>query len=147
MRPEVSLVLEEHAKRLAEKIVPQLTGFDANSVAMISFMLTMAAEEFERAASRRVEENEAIRAIFRAAADTVAEPALASRLRALAETADKDLRVSRLEVSNNELRGALSDLHAHVESLKGEGARKINDMIWSELRRSVDRRRVTLANF
>ena len=147
MRPEVTLVLEEHAKRLAERIVPQLTGFDANSVAMISFMLQMTAEEFERAAARRVEENQAIRAILREAAAVVTDPALVARLGALAQSKDEDLRITPLEAANNALRGALSDLHAHVEMRSDGAARKINETIWSELRLSVERRRVALANF
>ena len=30
MKPDVPLVLEDHAKRLVERFVPKLTGFDAN---------------------------------------------------------------------------------------------------------------------
>lgn len=147
MRPDVPAVLNDHAKRLAERIAPQLTGFDANSVMMISFMLTMTAEEWDRAASRRVEENAAIRAVFKDAADAVRDPGLAKRIQELAATADTDLRIAALETANNRLRAALADLHAHVESIEGADARRIEEVIWSELRRSVDRRRVAIANF
>jgi hypothetical protein len=130
-----------------ERIMPQLTGFDANSVAMMSFMLKMVAEEWDRSAAWRVEENVAIRALFKEAVANIADRVLADRLKALAAGTDSDLHIKKLDAANNELREALTALHAHVETLRIPAAKKIEDSIWTELRRSVDRRRVGLANF
>jgi FKBP-type peptidyl-prolyl cis-trans isomerase (trigger factor) len=147
VRPEIPIVLADHAKRLLERIMPQLTGFDANSVAMMSFMLTMIAEEWDRSAAWRIEENVAIRALFQAASPVVADAGLAKRLETLAAGTDSDFHIKELDKSNNELREALTALHAHVENLRTAEAKKVDESIWAELRRSVQRRRVGLANF
>jgi hypothetical protein len=107
----------------------------------------MAAEEWERAASRRVEENEALRALFRDAAAGVADAELGRRLTDAAGTRDTDLRVSALEAGNASLRALLIELHAHVETLDGPAARRVEDAIWAELRRSTERRALALAPF
>lgn len=147
MKPDVPLVLEDHAKRLVERFVPKLTGFDANGAAMMAAMLTMAAEEWDRAAARRVEENVAIRAVFHQALVHIADEALAARLDALVNGRDEDLHINALETANQALRAALGDLHAHIEGLDSPGARVVEAAIWEELRRSVVRRRSNLANF
>jgi hypothetical protein len=147
MKPDIPLVLQDHAKRLMESFAPKLEGFDANGAAMMSFMLAMTAEEWDRAASRRVEENEAIRAIFRDAAPRIANHQLAVRLEALAATDDRDLRISALDTSNTALREALAELHAHVEASDNDDFRAINEAIWAELKRSVERRQLSHANF
>lgn len=147
MKPDVAIALEDFSKRLAEKIVPQLTGFDANSVAMISAMLKMVSEEWDRAAFWRVEENAAIRKIFRDADPIITDAALSARLRQLGAEADSDLHVSALDAANDRLRGALIDLHAHVEMLDTPQAKAVDDAIWVELRNSVERRKISSANF
>jgi hypothetical protein len=147
MKPDIPLVLDDHAKRLMERFMPQLTGFDANGAAMMSYMLSMIGEEWERAASRRVEENSSIRAIFSQALPVVTDRALAGQLKTLGEGRDDDLRISALDASNDTLRAALTVLHTHVETLQGDSARQINDTIWKELRQSVDRRKLSLANY
>jgi hypothetical protein len=147
VRPEVPVVLENHATRLAERIMPQLSGFDANSAAMMSAMLKMVAEEWDRSAAWRIEENAAIRALLKAAAPIVADPGFASRLETLAARVDSDFHLKKLDAANNELRETLTALHAHIETLHTPEAKKVDGSIWAELRCSVDRRRVRLANF
>ena len=147
MKPDVPAVLEHHAALLAARIVPQLTGFDANSVAMMSAMLSMVAEEWDRAAAWRVEENAAIRGLFRDALPVVAGTALADRIERLASETDGDLRLHSLDASNDRLRAALGELHAVIEPMTRKDAQQLDRAIWEELRRSVERRRVGLANF
>lgn len=137
-QPETAAVLDAHADRLLTRIAPLLTGFDANSVAMIGAMLKMVAEDWDRAAAMLVEENRAIRALLRDAASFAGA-------HALADTTDDDLHLSALQRSNDALRAALVDLHALAETRDDMAA--LNDAIWAELRRSVERRRVGLANF
>lgn len=147
MKPDVPLVLEDHARRLVDRFAPKLTGFDANGAAMMAAMLTMVAEEWDRAAARRVEENVAIRAIFHQALAHIDDEALTARLDELVNGRDEDLHINVLETANQALRAALGDLHAHIEGLDSLGVRGVEAAIWEELRQSVGRRRSNLANF
>jgi hypothetical protein len=143
--PAVPAVLSDHSQRLLNAIAPQLTGFDANSVSMIGLMLQMVAEQWDGAAAMRVEENRAIRQLFRDAAALVEGSDLGARIAELAAGEDGDLHLSALEAINHALRAALTDLHATVEQCADASA--INDAIWAELRRSTERRRIASANF
>jgi FKBP-type peptidyl-prolyl cis-trans isomerase (trigger factor) len=147
VKPDIPLVLEDHATRLFDMIMPKLSGFEANSVAMMSFMLKMVAEEWDRGAARRVEENRAIRQVFRDALPVVTDTPLKTKITKLAQGVDEDFSISALDAANDALRSALTTLHAHVETLETAEARQVEDAIWAELRCSVERRRVGLANF
>lgn len=147
MKPDISLVLQDHATRLAESIVPKLSGFEANGAAMMSAMLVMIGEEWERGAARRVEENAAIRAIFSQALPLVSDAALSTRIKALTAGHDEDLHISALDKANAELRTELIALQTHVEGVDSDAARGLNDAIWAELSASVKRRALSSANF
>ena len=75
------------------------------------------------------------------------DAALGARLRAAAEGADADLRVTALERANQALRGLLVELHAQLETLSSPEARRLEAAIWEELRRSTERRALPLAPF
>lgn len=143
MRPHLPIVAQEFSQLLATDIAPNLTGFRANNVHMMSFMLKMMAEEWDRAASRLVDENRAIRGLLRQAATALGDDSLARA----ADTEDSDLKVSVLEAENDRLRTLLIDIHARAEQAEGPAVRALEDAIWEELRHSVERRRVSLANF
>ncbi|UVO51986.1 hypothetical protein M0208_16260 [Sphingomonas sp. SUN019] len=145
MSPAIAAVLTDHSQRLLTRIAPQLTGFDANSVSMIGLMLQMVADQWDGAAAMRVEENRAIRGLFRDAAALVEGSDLGARIAELAAGEDDDLHLNALEATNHALRAALIELHATVEQCADAAA--INDAIWAELRRSTDRRRIASANF
>ncbi|MBL8649508.1 MAG: hypothetical protein JNL35_03800 [Sphingopyxis sp.] len=135
MKPSIPAAATDLAERLRAEIVPELTGFRANNVAMGSAMIDMIAEEFDRAAARLFEENEAVRALLRRgglAADAPTKP---------------DLRVSALEAENDRLRAALIDLQAALETRDDDDARALDADVWRELTRSVERRRIASANF
>ena len=89
-------------------------AYDRSTVGTIAAMLLAIREEFERAASRRVEENAAMRAIFREASSVVEDAGLQRRLESAAASGDPGLEVSVLEATNAELRALLIDLHAHL---------------------------------
>ena len=143
MRPHVSPVADLFGDLLLNDIAPNLTGFRANNASMIGFVMKMIAEEFDRAAHRLVEENAAVRGLLRQAADVFGDPPLAAQ----AGDQDSDLRVSVLEAENDRLRRILTDVHARCEDTDGDAARALEEAIWGELRRSVERRKVSLANF
>ncbi len=141
MRPSIPAAASDLAARLRSEIVPELTGFRANNVAMGSAMIDMIAEEFDRAAARLFEENEAVRGLLQRGA------ALGVGSDAPKAPANPDLRVSALEAQNDRLRAALIDLQAAVETRDDSDARALDADIWAELARSVERRRVASANF
>jgi len=135
MKPSIPVAASDLAARLRSEIVPELTGFRANNVAMGSAMIDMIAEEFDRAAARLFEENEAVRALLQRGGVTFAAPA------------KPDLRVSALEAENDRLRAALIDLQTALETRDDGEARALDADIWRELTRSVERRLVASANF
>jgi len=148
MRPNEDQVFGVSAMDLLMRVVPEISpAYHQGTVGMIAAMLAMAAEEWDRVASRRIEENAAIRAIFRRAAPEVPDSGLRARLESMAHASDSDFRISALERSNCDLRAALIELHAAVERQVGPRAREIEDEIWRELSKSTERRRFSTAPF
>ena len=148
MKPDENLVLADFANRFGTEIAPQVQpAYLASAIGMSAGILGMIAEDWDRAASRRVEENRAVRGLFADAAGLALEPGLAARLAALAEGNDDDLRLSALEAGNEALRAALIDLHAAVEGMEGSAAKGLNDAIWRELAASTERRRMSAGSF
>lgn len=143
MKPTVPIVAAELASRFRNDILPELTGFRANIAGMAAAMLDMIGEEWDRAAARLVEENRAVQTLLRQGAEVLDEPAFAKA----ADQGEEDLRISALEAANAHLRTALIDLQEKVELASSDGARQLEKAIWKELRRSVERRRVSSANF
>lgn len=135
MKPSIPVAASDLAARLRSEIVPELTSFRANNVAMGSAMIDMIAEEFDRAAARLFEENEAVRGLLERGGVPFAAPA------------KPDLRVSALEAENDRLRAALIDLQAALEARSDPDAQALDADIWRELARSVERRRIASANF
>ncbi|HKN00326.1 MAG TPA: hypothetical protein VJX23_07390 [Candidatus Binataceae bacterium] len=141
-------VFQKMAQDLVERVIPAISpSYHQGTVGMIAAMLAMVSEEWDRAASRRAEENDRLRELFRDAAPVVENADLKRRLLELAKTQDRDLRVSALEANNCALRVALIDLHSKIERQKGPAARKVEDAIWKELVRSTERRRFSTAPF
>ncbi len=131
MTPNPPELARELARRLRDEIVPELTGFRAGNVGMTAAILDMLGEQWDGAAARLVEENDAVRALL----DRGGAPAARPR---------ESLRISALEAENAALRAALIDLHTAAE-MRSDGA--LVDAIWAELARSVERRRIASANF
>lgn len=144
MKPEPPAMLGQLAAWLTMDVAPNAVPYQQSALGLAAALIGMTVEEADRAASRRVEENAAIRALLARGADLV-EARLSERLQALADGRDESLLVSALEVSNAELRAALIDLHAAAEALDGEAARALEADIWTELRVSTERRRLASA--
>jgi hypothetical protein len=147
MRPTVARLLDGAAGHLGTTTAAALTGYEQATVSILGVMLLVVGEESQRAAARRVEENGILRDLFGRALPVVTDPALRTRLQTLAAGADVDLSVPALDASNAALRTALTDLHAHVEGLDGAPARDLEAAIWTELRASTERRRISIAPF
>ena len=148
MKPGVPKVLEVVAAKLLFEVAPSVTpSYKQASIGVTAMLLGMVREEWDRAAARRVEENAALRALFRDSASAVADTDLRRRLEAAAASSDASLLVSELEKGNDALRALLIELHAQVEQQTGAASRAVEDAIWRELSASTDRRKVALAPF
>ena len=148
MRPRVEIVFQTMAMDLIERVIPAIgPTYHQGTVGMVATLLAIVSEEWDRAASRRIEENNRLRELFRQAAGAVNDPALRSRIFQLAKTADNDFHITALESNNCALRAALIALHAHVETQASAEAHKVEAAIWSELAKSTERRRLMSAQF
>jgi hypothetical protein len=148
LKPDVDLVLRRIAEALLGEIAPRVSeDYAQRNTTLAALLLQSAAEEWDRAAARRAEENGALRALFRDAVPVVDDAGLATLLREAASGRDESLRIADLEAGNHALRALLVELHAHVESLETPAARALEDAIWTELRRSTERRALSIAPF
>jgi hypothetical protein len=148
MRPPIEIVFQITALDLLERVVPAISpSYHQGTIGMIASILSMAGEEWDRAASRRIEENNRLRELFREASSVVRDGTLKSRLMELSRTRDNDFHISALEKNNCELRAALIELHVQIESQNGADARRIEAAIWKELAASTERRRLSSAQF
>ena len=148
MKPDVGAVLETVAAKLLFEMAPQMQPpFMQGTITVLGILFSMLREEWDRCAQRRVDENRAMRQLFRHAQAHVSDDALRQRLAAAADGADDSVRLSDLDAANDALRSLLIELHAHVEDQPGAAAREVEDRIWQELLASTERRRFSLAPF
>jgi hypothetical protein len=148
VKPDVERVLEVCAVSLMSDVAPHIAPpYRQASVFATAILLTSIREELDRSASRRVEENRAVRALFADALESVEDPALHARISEAIRSEPTSFRISDLEADNAALRDLLTALHAHVESLDAPGARRVEAAIWRELAASTQRRRLSLGAF
>ena len=148
MKPDSARLLEVFAVHLMTKVAPAMPhAYQQNDVSALGIMLLAVKEETERAASRRIEENAALRRLFETAAKGVRDATLRERLAEAANSADPGLTISELECANVALRDLLIDLHAHIEELDSPEARRLEQDIWHELAQSTERRRLSMGAF
>jgi hypothetical protein len=148
MKPDPQAVLGYLTGMLMTEIAPKAQPpYLAGTIGMIGTALAVLTEEWDRAASRFVEENRAIRALFRRAETLSLDTALANDLRALADGDDEDLRISALDAGNAVLRAALIRLQAAIETRDDAPAKALNDAIWTELTTSTERRKLSGSPF
>ena len=141
MRPQADLILRTVATHMLSKYLP---GYAIESeradFGLMAIMVLVVSEEFDRAAYRRIEENNAIRNIFKDALPVVKDEDLKRRIKEAMEKTEDDYHISALDQLNCELQEVLIDLHAHVEILEGSDARMIEETIWKELENWTKRR-------
>jgi hypothetical protein len=148
MRPSVDRYLDELKRALAQDFAPRLpTSYEQSGLVRHAMLIGIVAEEFDRAASRRVEENQALRDLFADAVRTLPDSALHARLLTASQSEDRSFKVRDLDANNGSLRSLLIELHEHVEQSAGGHARSIEEAIWRELVRSTERRRTSFNRF
>lgn len=141
MRPQGDHILRTVAVTLASKYMPGLAmEHERADFGLSILMVALVSEEFERAAHRRIEENIAFRKLFKEALPFVKDKVLKSRMKGAVKKPEKDYHISALDRLNCDLQEILIDLHAHVETLEGADARKIEEDIWKELENWTKRR-------
>lgn len=139
MTPKVPEVIAEIAGLIGRSLVP---GGDPAEVGanlgLSAALLGLAAQRIDGMAQALVEENRAVRALLARGAELFGDDGWA----VLSRGADENFRISALERTNAELRGALLALHERVEQAVDESARALEAAIWDELRASTERRLV-----
>ena len=148
MRPEAASVLTVFADLINRELTATMSdSYGLQQLVRGTPLLSAIGEEFDRAASRRVLENRAIRLLFAQAAPHISNQALASELNNAAQGCDDDLRVTCLDQSNQSLRRLLIQLQIWAESSDVEPAAQIRKQIWIELLLSTQRRKLSLSRF
>ena len=125
MTPAVPSVLMQLAAVVARSAAPEVPEAERTSdLTITAMLLALAAEVWDGAAARLVEENRALRELLGVAG------------------ADDDLRLSALRHVNDALRAQLIAAHVAAEAA-GDSARQ--DAIWAELLRSTERRKLSVS--
>lgn len=149
--PDASIVLRAIADLISAEHPPAAAGqsvdYGKQQLTRSPMMMLAIAQEFDRAAHWRVQENCAIRQLFAQAVEQIDDPSLKQRLAAESARIDQDFRVSVLEETNRRLRALLVELHAQVQQANDAASEKLNEAIWLELRASTERRRSLLDRF
>jgi len=141
MRPQGDHILRTVATNMLSKYLPGYAiEHERADFGLMAIMVLVVSEEFDRAAYRRIEENNAIRNIFKDALPVVKDEDLKRRIKEAMEKTEHDYHISALDQLNCELQEVLIDLHAHVEILEGGDARMIEETIWKELENWTKRR-------
>ena len=142
MRPDPPKVLFALAGTLGMQVLPQVaTPFAQQSVSLTAVLAVILAQEWDRAASRLIEENAAVVELLSRARGLVGDVELKARLDiAVSAPPTTDFHVSALQAQNDDLRRLLVELHALVDSMPGEAAARFSEAIWEELKESTRRR-------
>jgi len=143
MKPDVDVVLRMVATKLLSEIAPSLgDAYVRSNLEVAAALLIVAAEDYDRAAHVRVEENRAMRSLFRETAADVADDALRGKLTAASQTEDTSFRIRDLDAANGELRSLLIELHAYAETRGDEWGAATRRAVWRELSAGADRRAI-----
>ena len=138
--PTAEQTLAACAAELTEMAPHIQPAYRSAVLTYVATLLKSAAENWDEAAHRLVEENRALRTLFAQIAPVITDNALAARLADLQQGQDDNLRISALMAANEILRAALIDAQIAIEESKGDAARAAEDAIWAELRASTERR-------
>ncbi len=143
MKPEVDQILGLSAGQLMGTLAPLLPSvYETGAASLLGIMMTLSAQEYERAADVRAADNADMRALFRECAHQIDDAALKTKLGHAAATHDASLKISALDAENWELRRVLIALQVHCED---KGLRDVERRIWKVLKASAERRLLKLA--
>jgi len=133
MQPEVDAMLMGLAGHLAGSVAPHLDGaYAGGSLNIIAANMLFAAQEYDRAAAIRADENAALRTLFGDLAGRVGG-SLGNQLREASEARDTSIRVSALNEGNAVLKALLITLQEVLEQSDEAWAAEANLRIWQML--------------
>ncbi len=148
MKPDAGEMLGQIAQTLLADVAPRIPDeYQQRSAMILGMLLVALAEEWDRGAARRVEENSALRGLFADAAPALRDRALRSRTAEAALGSDTDLSLRALAAGNEALRALLIEVHAALEADDSAEAHRLEERVWSELVASTERRRLSIALF
>jgi len=141
MKPSPELVLNQSFAKIAMEMGPALpAGYGQGSATLTGVLLLMVGQEFGRAASVRLKENQAMRALFGECAAQHGG-ALGKALKDAAGQGDPDITVAALDASNGALKKTLIELHTAAEAT---GDKALEQRILGLLKEWADARTVYL---
>lgn len=141
MKPEPQKVLFAMAGALGMLVPEVSTAFGQQTSGLSAALSMVLAQEWDRAASRLVEENVAVTGLLERARLVIRDEVLHARINEVVDRIPAtDLRVSALQTENDDLRRLLADVHAEVDGSAGDEPELLNRLIWDELRESTRRR-------
>jgi hypothetical protein len=145
MKPEADKYIMTMAGNLLMNFMPSLgTDMEKKTMAQMAYLMIAATEDFDRGASRRIEENKQLRRLFAEAIPVVTDQDLIHRLEKASNSTEEDFKVSALDKINQDFRALFIDLHRHVETMENEKAAALEKKLWIELAASVKRREYAL---
>ncbi|MGX1199248.1 hypothetical protein [Parvibaculum sp. MBR-TMA-1.3b-4.2] len=143
MKPVVDNVLQGCFATLLMEVAPHLGAeYSVGDVSVMGLMLFMSAEEYDRAAEVRTEDNSEMRSIFAEAASQIEDAGLRRRLSDASDIRDTSLRISALDSVNDALKTVLIDLQTYLEGQSGDWAAHMERRIWKHLSDSAERRKL-----
>lgn len=128
------------AQRLLSHVLPgQQTAFGAADVALLSMLLEMVGQDFERAAQTRLEDVREMRGIFAEARGLPLDEALVARMNDARACDLSDVRIARLDEVHALHGKALIELHARIQQLDTAEAARLDRLVWEHLERHAER--------
>lgn len=145
MKPEADTILNLSAAQMISTLAPALpSGYAQGSASILSILMMLSAQEYERGAHIRHTENQNMRALFAKLAANVSNPDLCKQTEAAAKTKDDVLTISALNTANYELRRLLIALQIHFESEESKPSQHARREIWKVLKAGADARALVL---
>jgi hypothetical protein len=134
------------ARTLSQEVAPALAAdpYARGHVGTIALLLTLMAQEAERAAQSTLWEIDAMRSLFEEAAHLELPHALVSDLAAGAKAAPEGLHVRTLETHAASLKALLIRLHEAAEAEPAAWARALERRIWGLLNAAAQARSLHL---
>ncbi|WP_421865258.1 hypothetical protein [Parvibaculum sp.] len=148
MKPDVNVVMQGFFGTMLGEIAPHLNAeYSMGNIGVMSMMMFMTAEEYDRAADIRATENKEMRSLFSHASTMVADNALKAKLAAASAEKEGSLRITALNARNASLCSLLIELQSHVEESDAPWARSLEARIWDYLVAATERRKLPLPSF
>lgn len=140
MKPRADYTLSACAAELMEIAPLVQPSYRGAVVTYIAGLLTAASETWDEAAHLLVEENRELRVLFATLKPLITGEKLQSEITRHIDSTDDNIRISALMATNDAMRATLIEAHAAIEQIDSPAARAAETAIWSELRRSTERR-------